>query len=69
MLTNSKKLWRVSSNHWVGIAMLAALGAAPAYVAQTSFAQEMIARASSNLQARENRLASQTHQLACGMHQ
>ena len=53
MLTNSKKLWRVSTNHWVGIAMLAALGAAPAYVAQTSFAQEMIARASSNLQARE----------------
>jgi hypothetical protein len=31
MLTNSKKPWRVSSNHWAGIAMLAALAAAPAY--------------------------------------
>jgi hypothetical protein len=53
MLTNSKKPWRVSSNHWAGIAMLAALAAAPAYVAQTGFAQKLIARASSDLQARE----------------
>ena len=45
MLTNSKKPWRVSSNHWAAIAMLAALAAAPAYVAQTGFAQELIARA------------------------
>ena len=53
MLTNSKKPWRVSSNHWAGIAMLAALAAAPVYVAQTGFAQELIARASSDLQASE----------------
>jgi hypothetical protein len=53
MLTNSKKPWRVSLNHWAGIAMLAALAAAPAYAAQTGFAQELIARASSDLQARE----------------
>ena len=53
MLTNSKKPWRVSSNHWAGIAMLAALAAAPAYVAQTGFAQELIARASSGPQIRE----------------
>ena len=53
MLTNLKKPWRVSLNHWAGIAMLAALAAAPAYVAQTGFAQELIARASSDLQARE----------------
>ena len=33
--------------------MLAALAAAPAYVAQTGFAQELIARAGSDLQARE----------------
>ena len=33
--------------------MLAALAAAPAYVAQTGFAQELIARASSDIQARE----------------
>ena len=51
MLTNSKKPWRVSSNHWAAIAMLAALAAAPAYVAQTGFAQELIARAGSDLQA------------------
>ena len=53
MLTNSKKPWRVSSNHWAGIAILAALAAAPVYAAQTGFAQELIARASSDLQARE----------------
>ena len=53
MLTNSKKPWRVSSNHRAGIAMLAALAAAPVYVAQTGFAQELIARASSDLQASE----------------
>ena len=53
MLTNSKKPWRVSLNHWASIAMLAALAAAPVYVAQTGFAQELIARASSNIQARE----------------
>ena len=53
MLTNSKKPWRVSSNHWAAIAMLAALAAAPAYVAQTGFAQELIARAGSDLQVRE----------------
>ena len=53
MLTNSKKPWRVSSNHWAGIAMLTALVAAPAYVAQTGFAQELIARAGSDLQSRE----------------
>ena len=53
MLTNSKKPWSVSSNHWVGIAMLAALAAAPAYVAQTGFTQELIARAGSDLQAGE----------------
>ena len=33
--------------------MLAALAAAPAYVAQTGFAQELIARASSDIQARK----------------
>ena len=53
MLTNSKKPWRVFSNHWGGIAILAALAAAPVYVAQTGFAQELIARAGSDLQARE----------------
>jgi hypothetical protein len=53
MLTNSKKPWRVSSNHWAGIAMLCALAAAPVYVARTGFAQELIARASSGPQARE----------------
>jgi hypothetical protein len=53
MLIDSKKSWRVSSNHLAGIAMLAALAAAPAYVAQTGFAQELIARASSGPQARE----------------
>ena len=53
MLTHSKKPWRVSSNHWAGIAVLAALAAAPAYVAQTGFAQELIARSSSDIQARE----------------
>jgi hypothetical protein len=51
MLTNSKKPWRVSSNHWAGIAMLAALAAASAYVGQTGFAQELIAQASPHLQA------------------
>ena len=53
MLTNSKKPWRASLNHWAGIVMLAALATAPAYVAQTSFAQELIARASSDIQARK----------------
>ena len=53
MLTNSKKPWRVPSNHWAGIAMLAALAAAPAYFAQTGVAQELIARASSDIQARK----------------
>jgi hypothetical protein len=53
MLTNSKKPRRVFSNHWAGIAMLAALAAAPVYVAQTGFAQELIARTSSDFQARE----------------
>jgi hypothetical protein len=38
---------------WAGITMVAALAAAPAYVAQTGFAQELIARASSDLQARQ----------------
>jgi len=53
MLTNSKKPWRASLNHWAGIVMLAALATAPASVAQTSFAQELIARASSDIQARK----------------
>jgi hypothetical protein len=38
---------------WAGIAIVAALAAAPAYIAQTGFAKELIARASPDLQARQ----------------
>jgi hypothetical protein len=54
---------------WAGIAMVAAL-AAHAYVTQIGVAQELIAQEKLRLSdPPTNRLASQLHQFACGMHQ
>ena len=53
LATVAQKPRRDFSIQWAGIAMVSALvAAAPAYVAQTGFAQRLIARASSDLPAR-----------------
>jgi hypothetical protein len=49
----TQKPKRLFSIHWTGVGILAALVAAPAYVAQTGFAQDLIAQASTGLQVRE----------------
>ena len=52
LATVAQKPRRDFSIQWAGIAMVSALAAAaPAYVAQTGFAQRLIARASSDLPA------------------
>ena len=54
---------------WAGIAMVATL-TAYAYVTQIGVAQELIAQEKLRLSdPPTNRLASQLHQFACGMHQ